>query len=55
MPFDENIHEATEIEVVKDKSKQGTISKVLLEGWRIKDGPVIRPAKVVVYKMIESN
>jgi molecular chaperone GrpE len=55
MPFDENYHEATEVEDTKDKSKSGTISKVLLEGWRIKRGPVIRPAKVVVYKTVEEN
>jgi len=53
LPFDENLHEAVEIENVREKSKQGLISKVLLEGWRIKDGPVIRPAKVIVYKTEE--
>ena len=52
--FDENFHEAVEIEQTEDKSKVGIISKVLLEGWRIKDGPVIRPAKVVVYKAKEN-
>ena len=52
--FDENFHEAVEIEQTEDKSKVGIISKVLLEGWRIKDGPVIRPAKVVVYKTKEN-
>lgn len=53
-PFDENFHEAVEIEATDDKAKQGLISKVLLEGWRMKDGPVIRPAKVVVYKAKEN-
>ena len=52
--FDENFHEAVEIEQTEDKSKVGIISKVLLEGWKIKDGPVIRPAKVVVYKAKEN-
>lgn len=55
LPFDENYHEAVEIEKVEDGSKSGLISQVLLEGWRIKDGPVIRPAKVIVYKIIEGN
>jgi molecular chaperone GrpE len=54
MLFDENIHEATEIEETKEKSKHSTVSKVLLEGWRIRDGLVIKPAKVVVYKMKEN-
>jgi molecular chaperone GrpE len=54
MLFDENFHEAIEVEPTNDKSKQGLISKVLLEGWRMKDGPVIRPAKVVVYKAEEN-
>lgn len=48
--FDENYHEAIEVEPTEDKSKEGVISKVLLEGWRIKDGPVVRPAKVIVCK-----
>src|SRR4030043_2436589 len=54
-PFDENLHEAVELEKVEDGSKSGLISQVLLEGWRIKEGPVIRPAKVIVYKVIEGN
>lgn len=53
--FDENYHEAVEVEKIEDGSKSGLISQVLLEGWRIKDGPVIRPAKVIVYKMIGGN
>lgn len=54
MAFDENFHEATDIEPVDDKNMSGKISKVILGGWRVKDGPVIRPAKVVVYKTKES-
>jgi molecular chaperone GrpE len=51
--FDENFHEATDIEPVDNKEKSGKIARVTLEGWRVKDGPVIRPAKVVVYKTKE--
>lgn len=54
-PFDENYHEAVEVEKTDDESKKGIISKVLLEGWRIKNGPVIRPSKVVVYRSEENN
>jgi molecular chaperone GrpE len=50
VPFDENYHEAIEVERIEDDNKEGLISQVLLEGWRLKDGPVIRPAKVIVYK-----
>ena len=53
IPFDENFHEAVEVKNVKEKSMSGLISEVLLEGWRLKDGPVIRPAKVIVYKTEE--
>ncbi len=53
--FDENFHEVIEVESVNDRKKSGLISKVLLEGWRIKEGPVVRPAKVIVYKFEESN
>lgn len=55
MPFDENFHEVIEVEKTEDQSKEGVISQVLLEGWRLKDGPVIRPAKVIVFKLEESN
>jgi len=49
--FDENLHEAIEIEHASDEAREGTISEVLQMGWRFKDGPVIRPAKVKVYKI----
>jgi molecular chaperone GrpE len=49
--FDENLHEAIEIEPADDEAKEGIISEVLQMGWRFKDGPVIRPAKVKVYKI----
>ena len=50
--FDEELHEA--IQAINPpaggKKKKGTVKTVELSGWRFKDGPVIRPAKVKVYK-----
>lgn len=48
--FDEELHEAVEAQDVKikDKKLKGIISEVLLDGWRVKDGPVIRYTKVTV-------
>ena len=62
--FDEELHEVVEVEEVKkDKEvsgseaagleasgQEGKITKVILSGWRVKDGPIVRPAKVVVIK-----
>jgi molecular chaperone GrpE len=62
--FDEEIHEAVEVEVVKKDNKvsgseaagleasgqEGKITKIVLSGWKVKDGPIVRPAKVVVIK-----
>lgn len=47
--FDEKHHEVVEIEKISGKNKKGEILKVLLDGWMIKEGPVIRPTKVRVY------
>lgn len=47
--FDEVFHEVLEIAEAKDKKKKGKIAEVILAGWMIKDGPVIRPTKVKVY------
>ncbi len=44
--FDHNIHEA--IESVSG-GKKGEIEEVVMTGWRYKDGPVVRVAKVKVY------
>jgi molecular chaperone GrpE len=49
--FDENYHEAVEVVNIEDETVQGTISEIILEGWKLKDGPVIRPAKVKVYNI----
>lgn len=50
--FDEELHEV--IEVVdkggKGKKKDGKISEVILTGWKLVDGPIIRPSKVKVFK-----
>jgi len=47
--FDEKIHEAVDVDLTEDKNKIGKISQIVLPGWRVKDGMVIRPAKVKVY------
>lgn len=47
--FDEELFEAVEAEKAA-KGKEGKVSEVLLTGWKFKDGPVIREAKVKVYE-----
>lgn len=51
--FDEELHEAVEAidQLAKGKKKSGKVGEVVLTGWKIVDGPVIRPAKVKVYKL----
>jgi molecular chaperone GrpE len=49
--YDENFHEVVEVVNTIDDEKEGIISEVVLEGWKFKDGFVIRPAKVKVYKV----
>ena len=45
--FDEELHEA--VEVVKNSKKpKGKIDEIVLDGWIIVDGPVIRYSKVKV-------
>lgn len=49
--FDEELHEA--VEVIGQAGQKGSeekISEVILSGWRLTDGPVIRHAKVKVEK-----
>jgi molecular chaperone GrpE len=50
--FDEEIHEAVEVIIPQadGKDKVGTIAEVILTGWKVKEGSVVRPAKVKVYK-----
>jgi len=45
--FNENLHEAIDIE---KGDKKGKIAKVESTGWQITNGPIIRYAKVKVYK-----
>lgn len=44
--FDENIHEAVDTE---SGGQKGTIARVATEGYRWRDGSLLRPVKVVVY------
>ncbi len=48
--FNEEFHEAIDIQEVDDLNKAGKISTVILPGFRFKDGLVIRHAKVNVFK-----
>lgn len=50
--FDEKLHEAVEVvdKKGKDSGKVGKIDELILSGWRLIDGPIIRPAKVKVFK-----
>lgn len=49
--FDENLHEAIEVAEASgpEGGKKGEIAEVVLPGWKYRDGPVIRVAKVKVY------
>ncbi len=46
--FNENLEEV--IDLVENGEREGRIAEVLLSGWRFKDGPVVRHAKVKVFK-----
>ncbi len=50
--FDEELHEAIEVvdSSVDEKANVGRISEVILSGWRLNNGPIIRHAKVKVGK-----
>ncbi|MGD8744457.1 MAG: nucleotide exchange factor GrpE [Candidatus Woesebacteria bacterium] len=48
--FDEDSFEAVETIKTKDKKKKGKVAEMVLTGWRYKDGSIIRPVKVKVYK-----
>ena len=50
--FDPDLHEAVEaINPTEDNILKGTIAEVILDGWRISAGPVIRHTKVKVYSI----
>ncbi len=44
--FDHNLHEVTE--VVENCKEENRIEEVVLSGWKFKEGPVIRYAKVKI-------
>jgi len=46
--FDENLHEAVEVE--ENEKKSGKIAELSQKGWKSKDGSVIQHAKVKVFK-----
>lgn len=48
--FDENLMEVIE---VLDGTSNNTIAEVLVNGWKFKDGSVVRHAKVKVFKVKE--
>ena len=50
--FDEDFFEAVEVvdPPTGGKKKRGTVSGVVLAGWMFRDGLVIRPSKVKVFK-----
>lgn len=48
--FNEELHEAIDALETKDKKQKGTIKELTQTGWRLLEGPVIRHAKVVVFK-----
>ncbi len=50
--FNENLMEV--IDLVEDAEKDGTIAEIILAGWKYISGPVIRHAKVKVYKRNEN-
>lgn len=45
--FDESLHEVLDI---KEGEEKGTVAEVVKTGYKWKDGAVLRPARVVVYK-----
>lgn len=47
--FDEEVHEAVEV-ISEGERENGEIIEELLTGWKFSDGPIIRAAKVKVYK-----
>ena len=45
--FDPNVHEVLEL---VGNGKKGQVAETVLSGWRFKNGPVVRVAKVKVFK-----
>lgn len=49
--FNEELFEAVEaVSPLAGEKKNGTVAEILLSGWRLAEGPVIRPVKVKVYR-----
>jgi molecular chaperone GrpE len=48
--YNEKIEEVIDTVDTTDKNKNNKIESLALIGWKFKDGPVIRPAKVKVFK-----
>ena len=53
--FNEELFEAVDAIETDDKKKVGKVKEVALSGWKFLDGPVIRPAKVKVYRKREEK
>lgn len=53
--FNEEVHEAVEVTDLHPggKDKEGKVTEIILPGWRLVDGVVIRHAKVKVSKKIQ--
>ncbi len=48
-PFDHETMEVVESVTASGESKEGTVAEVVLNGWKFKDGKVVRFAKVKVF------
>lgn len=53
--FNPESQEVVDTVDTKEENKNNTIESVSLVGWKFKDGGVIRPAKVKVYKLEIKN
>lgn len=53
--FDENQHEAIDIEKTENENEDGLISKTLSRGYKFSDGTVIRHAKVRVKRVLTND
>jgi molecular chaperone GrpE len=48
-PFDHEVMEVVESVIASDESKERTVAEVVLNGWKFRDGKVVRFAKVKVF------
>lgn len=49
--FSEELHEV--VEAIENAEKSGKVAELLLPGWRYTNGPVLRHARVKVYKGLD--